>query len=738
MATSDEWSRVGFTGNPVTGNPGVVDNITKELRGLSDLSGRVSGGLDALLTKAEDGGFEGRTADALRTYVKNELKTFMANVNRSFDMAADATARYARALGDSQDRAENAADTVAALDRFGDQPLAENDPEMTRARGEVDAEIDAVQAEAKILEDTLREAARLVSRPVKKPKKSFWKRFVSTFFKVLEIVALVITLIAAIIGGPLGLVAFGLGAVLFAKALVDYATGNGNALSLGLAFLGILFPSTKGLTTLGGLARMASSGTKALGGALSASGRLLFRGGRMLFSSPGRLLSLAGQGLVRFGGGLGSRAASGFMALPRVLSRTPAMLGSALRFMGGFARSTWRQGSSALTRDFVESTAFVGGNTAGRLGVFTVMSLGRLTMTALLPMRYSEIARFGYRGAFRMGFVDRGLHFTPRAVGTLGRTGSLTGDLANLPGRGLDRGGSLRPVTGTNTDRLAVPGTPEFNAALDELAEISVTPVTTPRIPGFSSLTGSGTPRMPGRLDDMGVRLNTLGTLDTVGLPVGTVPGGQRLGVLNPVTGRVGDDLTPPRLRTTLTMFDQVDDFGAPLDPGSPTTLLPPRTAVDQLRDLDELTGMERTTAGLLKPLDDLSDLAGLSLDGRLGGLTEFQVRQILDGEIDLVNATPDGVVLRVGTTDPVDVRVRLKDGVEVDVLGPADTRVPAWTTMTGSDRPDGLGIRLDDLTRLIPDAGDDARTARDLLGLGPVRTDLTAAPLAKSPGFTP
>ncbi|WP_143673456.1 putative T7SS-secreted protein, partial [Streptomyces griseiscabiei] len=571
MATSDEWSRVGFTGNPVTGNPGVLEGVTKELRDLSDLSGRVSNGLDTLLAKAEDGGFEGRTADALRNYVKDELKTFMANVNRSFDMAADATARYARALGDSQDRAENAADTVAALERVGGTPLAGNDPEMTRARGEVDAEIDAVQAEAKILEDTLREAARLVSRPVKKPKKSFWKRFVSTFFKVLEIVALVITLVAAVIGGPLGLVAFGLGAVLFAKALVDYATGNGNALSLGLAFLGILFPSTKGLTTLGGLARMASSGAKALGGALSASGRLLFRGGRMLFSSPGRLLSLAGQGLVRFGGGLGSRAASGFMALPRVLSKTPAMLGSALRFMGGFARSTWRQGWSALARDFVESTAFVGGGTAGRLGVFGVMSLGRLTMTALLPMRYSEIARFGYRGAARMGFIERGLHFTPRALRPLGRTGSLAADLTHLTGRNLDRGGGLRPVTGTDTDRLAVPGTPEFTTTLDELADIHVTPVATPRTPAFSSLTGPGTPRMPSGLDELGLRLSTLDTLDTVGLPVGTVPGGQPLRVLDPLTGRVADDLTSLRPRTTLGLFDQVDEFGAPLAPASPT-----------------------------------------------------------------------------------------------------------------------------------------------------------------------
>ncbi|WP_149826645.1 scabin-related ADP-ribosyltransferase [Streptomyces tailanensis] len=730
MATSDEWSRVGFTGNPVSGNPAVVENITKELRDLSDLAGRVSGGLDTLLTKAEDGGFEGRTADALRTYVKNELKVFMENITRSFDMAANATARYARALGDSQDRAENAADTVAALERVGGQPLAADDPELTRARNEVDAETDVIQAEAKILEDALREAARLVSRPVKKPKKSFWKKFVSTFFKVLEIVALVITLVAAVIGGPLGLVAFGLGAVLFAKALVDYAMGNGNALSLGLAFLGILFPSTKGLTTIGGLARMASAGTKALGGALSASGRLLFRGGRMLFSSPGRLLSLAGQGLVRFGGGLANGTASGFMALPRVLAKTPAMVGSALRFMGGFARSTFRQGWSALTRDFYQTTAFVGGNMAGRLGVFTIMGLGRLVTTALVPMRYSEIAQFGYRGAFRMGFVERGLHWGSGTAGKLTRTGSLAGDLTNLTGRNLDRGGSLPPLNGRNTDKLAVPGTPEFNATLDELAEIVVMPVTPPRTPGFSSVTGSGTPRMPGRLDDMGVRLDTLNTLDTVGLPVGTVPGGQRLGLVDPVTGRVGGDLMPPGPRTAIALFDQADEFGGRVG----DDLLPPRTAIDELRDLDTLTGMERTTTGLLKPLDDLAEL---SFDGELGGLTDFQVRQILDGEIDLVNVTPDGVVLRIGKTDPVDVRVRLKDGVKIEVLGPADPRVPTLSSAAGTDRLDELGIRLDDLTRLIPDAGDGSRTARELLGLGPVRTDLTA-PVAKSPAFTP
>ena len=737
LATSDEWSRVGFTGNPVSGNPNVIESITKELRDLSDLAGRVSGGLDTLLTKAEDGGFEGKTANALRTYVKNELKTFMANINRSFDMAANATARYARALGDAQDRAENAADTVAALDRVDGKPLSDNDPEITRAHNDVNAEMDTIQAEAKILEDALHEAARLVSYPVRKPKKSFWKRFVSTFFKVLEIVALVITLIAAVIGGPLGVVAFGLGTVLFAKALVDYATGNGNALSLGLALIGILFPSTKGLTTISRLSRVASSSARILSGFLSASGRLLFRGGRMLFSSPGRFLSLTGQGLVKFGGGLGGRAASGFFVLPRMLSKTPSLLGSALRSMGGFTRNTLRQGWSALARDFHQSTKFIGGNMAGRLSFFAITSLGRLVTTALLPMRYSEIAQFGYRGAFRLGFIERGLHWSPRAIGPLGKTAPLAEDFTNLTGHNLDQGGTLRPFDGTNTEKLAVPGTPEFNDTLDELAEISLTPVTAPRSPDFGSLTGPGTLRMTDRLDDMSVGLNSRAPLETVGLPIGTVPNGQRLTFVNPVTGRVGDDLMPTQPRTPLTLFDQVDEFDRPLAPISLTTPLPPRDTVGQLRELDELTGMERTGAGLLKPLDDMGDLTKLSLDGRLGGLSEFQVRQIINGEIDLVNVTPDSVVLRVGKTNPVDVRVRLKDDVKIDVLGPADPRVPTMTSTAGTDRLDELGIKLDDLTRLLPDTGDGSRAARELLGLGPVRTDLTA-PVTKSPAFTP
>ena len=53
MASPDDWSKVGHAGNPVTGNPGVIDGIARELRGLGDLAGRVDAGLDALLLKAD-------------------------------------------------------------------------------------------------------------------------------------------------------------------------------------------------------------------------------------------------------------------------------------------------------------------------------------------------------------------------------------------------------------------------------------------------------------------------------------------------------------------------------------------------------------------------------------------------------------------------------------------------------------------------------------------------------------
>ena len=113
---------------------------------------------------------------------------------------------------------------------------------------------------------------------------------------------------------------------------------------------------------------------------------------------------------------------------------------------------------------------------------------------------------------------------------------------------------------------------------------------------------------------------------------------------------------------------------------------------------------------------------------------------KILDGEIDLVKVTPDGVVLRIGKTDPVDVQVRLKGEVTVRVLDPTETvaGLPSFAGTMAGPHTAGPGIKLDDLVRLLPDAGGDIRRARELLGLGPVRTGHVAGAATTPTGFPP
>lgn len=174
MATPDDWTKVGHNGNPVSGNPDFLDGIARDLGELRDLASDVDAGLDAMLRTSEDGGFEGRTADALRTYIKTELKTFTANVTTSFEDASWAVTRYANALRNSRGRAEDAANRAGQVEvpprlSWGRTPRP---AELTAARNDVSAEVDAMTAAGKVLEDALRAAAELVSRPVKPPRRA--------------------------------------------------------------------------------------------------------------------------------------------------------------------------------------------------------------------------------------------------------------------------------------------------------------------------------------------------------------------------------------------------------------------------------------------------------------------------------------------------------------------------------------------------------------------------------------
>ena len=745
VASPDDWNQVGYDGNPVAGNPDVIDGVTREFRQLRDLAADVDGGLDNMLGTASGGGFEGQTADALRRYVKQELKTFTENVVRSFDLASSATARYANALREARGRAESAAERGGAVAIPPAGLVGKDAPppaELTAAKNDVEAEVDFITGEAKVLEDALREAASMVSRPIKPPKKSFWKRFVEGFWKALEILTIVLTVVAVIVGGPLGLLAFGLGAVLFVKALVDYAQGKTNALGLGLAFLGILFPSTKGLTTVGGLMRLMKSGLtlglRGAGRALGAGGRMLLQGGRLLMA-PRTLATLTGQGLLRLSQAGGRMLFTGMSRLPGFLAGMPRALANGARSAGRFVRGAVRWGRFALRRDLFMTTGFVGGGMARRLGVYAITNVGRafdFVVSAILPLRYSELARFGFRGAWRMGILERGMLKTPPVGRTLGRgAGSLAGDLAARTGRGLFTPEATRPLG--EPGKLVVPGTRAWDDALDELTEFTPPTATLPGPTSAASL-----PRVPGlpssrfsnTLDDL-VEPVAMNDLDGLGSRFGPL---LRNGGID-VADLGADGLLPPRFRSVLNTLDDLDELGQRSVPGRSVLLEQPQNAVTRLRDLDAFVGLDRTQAGLLKPVDELAELAPLSIDGRFGGLTTVQLRKILDGEIDLVDIAPDGVIVRIGKTDPVNVHVGLKDEVTIRVLDPEELGTgPLVGKFTGPASPTRLGFKLDDLARLLPEAPGDMGRARELLGMGPLKTDLVTKPVAAQTGFPP
>ncbi|WP_055524550.1 hypothetical protein [Streptomyces graminilatus] len=736
---------MGYDGNPVAGNPDVIDSVTRECRGLRDLAGDVDAGLENLLRTASDGGFEGETADALRKYVKQALKTFAANVNRSFDMVASATARYANALREAQGRAESAARRGGAVAIPPAGLVGKNAPppaELTAARNDVEAEVDFINGEAKILEDALRTASDLVYSPLTPPKKSFKERFVEGLWKALEILTLVVGIVAVIVGGPLGLLAFGMGAVLFFKSLADYAQGRTSAVALGLAFLGILFPSTKGLTSVAGLMRLfksgASLGLRGAGRALSAGGRIMLRAGRLLMA-PRTLAAMTGQGLLRLSQAGGRMLATGMSRLPGLLAGTPRAFSSAMRMAGGFARGAVRWGRFAVRRDFFMATAFVGGGMGRRLGVYAITNLGRafdLALSALLPLRYSELARFGFKGAFRMGVLERGLLRSPPAGAALVRgAGSAAGDLAATTGRRLLTPEATRPLQ--EPGKLVRPGTPAWDDALDELTEFMPPPTALPRSTSASSplrVPGMPSGRFSSAFDDL-VEPAAFSDLDALGSRFGPLLRDGGIDVADLGAG----GLLPRQFRDALDTLDDLDELGATGTGPRSLLLERPQSAVTQLRDLDAFGGLDRTGAGLLKPMDELAELAPLSIDGKFGGLTTTQLGKVLDGEIDLVDITKDGVTLRIGTTDPVNVHVGLKDEMTIRVLGPDESGTgPLEGKFTGPDSPTRSGFKLDELARLLPDSPGDLGHARELLGMGPLKTDVVTNPVTARTGFPP
>ncbi|MCS0636800.1 sugar-binding protein [Streptomyces sp. LP05-1] len=361
MARPGDWSALGLGGDPTPGDASVINGIADAMRDLASSAATVNTGLRELQNTAGDGQrFIGKTADALRDQVDDHLHKFVGRVEESFHIAEGALRTYATAVTNAQAEADQALSSI--------QGLSDDDPgRETMKQRASDAKSD-LETAATNLRSSLSHAGSLMVQPVSDCD-LFWEAF--------QWLTIIISVIAVFTGGILGIIAWGMNAALLIKTIVDFSQGKASGLELGLAFLGVLFPSTKGIN-VGQL-------IKGLGNTLKTGIGSLSAGGKALSLQAGNIARLTG--------------------LPKIVI-VPVVAGAKVG-------ASFRSGFDDLVRLVGDDWARVTGNVTGTwgkvgaYGLVTIERMGRFTVAALVPLNATEIGVLGFGGAARLAFGER-------------------------------------------------------------------------------------------------------------------------------------------------------------------------------------------------------------------------------------------------------------------------------------------------------------------------------------------
>jgi DNA-binding GntR family transcriptional regulator len=479
-----DWSRMGFDGPAVPaadvavvpGDPRVLQQLVDDFAGLRDVAWSVSQGSDAFLASALSGGFEGETADALREVVSGRLKAFVLNIARAFSLAGEAVAEYRAVVVAAQQVVAEVVSRAAGL--------AADDPKVGELKRQVEDQQARVGDAAAVMEAALRNAAQMVSQPIRVP--SLWERIRGKVELALSIVGGVLALLSSVVDAPVGLAlagaAFGAGAATLGMTAVDYKEHRAKWWMVLLAGLGVLAPGAAGMVSMEALGAGARA---ALGGAGLAAAKAA-----QVLSSPTRWAGLAARGVV----GLSGLAARGVMWLPQAVWRGVVALPEALARMPG-----------VIGRDFANVMKWYPGlmDGVGAPAGYVLVNFTRTGLALLTPLRFGDMAQFGFRGAWaalrqRASWSNAVRDFRAGWTGYGARAGRAGVEmLAMLHGlQGMRR--PAGPGPGLLLGR--VPGTSQA-AMVAELAEPPVGPVVVV-LPGDRLVVGvpaGGRPVVEGR-----------------------------------------------------------------------------------------------------------------------------------------------------------------------------------------------------------------------------------------------
>ncbi|MDT0347603.1 DUF6531 domain-containing protein [Streptomyces litchfieldiae] len=321
--------------DPTPGNPEEIRELAGDLQEFADDVGEALGKIRGMASDRAVADWAGLSADAFRAEFDGVPEN-LTKLQTSYDMAADALARYwprlenaqgmadralesaiaaqddLRAaqteLGDAQDWVSRAGDEAERLQDEDDAPEPPDEQAVRdavrdhqaaeAAAGAAQSRVDAAEqrlAAARELAGQARElreeAARECARDIDAASdagiqnRSWWEDAVNwvtenwdTFVDICKLVVAVLGIVVMIIGGPLAWVVLAAALVVLADTLVKYANGQATLWDVAFAALDCI-PGMKGLTTLGGLAAgmraLARTGLRGLARGAVGAGRQL-------------------------------------------------------------------------------------------------------------------------------------------------------------------------------------------------------------------------------------------------------------------------------------------------------------------------------------------------------------------------------------------------------------------------------------------------------------------------------
>ncbi|MEU4563463.1 hypothetical protein AB0F72_34225 [Actinoplanes sp. NPDC023936] len=620
-----DWSALKMSGDPTPGDPDVLLAVADYMDAMARNAETADTGLGQVVAKSGEGAFVGKTADWLREQVSTEMRGFVAGVKQAFSAAGPAIRSYVSALREAQARADRALNEAAGA--------AGDEARLTTLKADAEAAGGDLKRAASTAQQAIHDAAGFITSP-KTPKSAC-----DIFWEVFGWITLVITIVAIFIGGPLGLIAFGMNAALAVKAMVDFASGKTNALGLVLGLLGLLGPSTRPLIALGDLAKLSSTAWRNIKAFAGAGVQTLSKG----IGNFWRMVSTFSLTTVLRGVGdiavtLGNTVKVGALAIPKVVSSLDGLAVRGFVTLTNFTLKTVPdavvRGATALPGLAADLGRFLK-NGAITTGNFLKQEFGGWKwLRIFLPLAGHEIGRFGVAGAFKLGVLGRGLGMKPyaglaRLSGGVRLAEGITAVTIVKPG-GTPPGGGIHfspgglhlpDLTENSFGGVSVPGGNGVSAIGPDFAGFRG-PLATPDLAGLKGPVGLGsrgplaTPDLPGMPTLAGLRpggagFDGLGRLD--------MPGAVDLSLLSKID------------TSTLTALDNSVSQVKPHVMSGIGTVTPPNLQIGNLG-----AGLNRFTGGV---------------DG-LAGFAGPEIRALNTGDISAVRISDTGVSFNLGAAE--------------------------------------------------------------------------------------